>query len=251
MSISPGTCGSCRPGRAGEAPTWCPSTQGPGWPTPRCSSGWCRCGVVPAVSGGWCPASYRWTGNDLGPSPVSQSAAAAASKAAVKKPAATTAKPKDASTTPRQKLTTNCQPCLSADANECYNIGYNLNPNYFASTGTSGDLTGLPCIFVNAGLVGISGCGINAASGEKDGSAGASGTGSSGDESSTLPPGGGDPSNKAQQDAIVPRPIRWGVLRGCASRPFTASVAFTLDSGARLSLLPPEGETSNDAAGFA
>src|SRR4051794_21861493 len=49
----------------------------------------------------------------------------------------------------------------------------------------------------------------------------------------------------------VPRPIRRGVLRGCASRLFTASVAFTLDSGARLSLLPPEGETSNDAAGFA
>ena len=28
-------------------------------------------------------------------------------------------------------------------------------------------------------------------------------------------------------------------------------MAFALDSGARLSLLPPEGETSNDAAGFA
>lgn len=37
----------------------------------------------------------------------------------------------------------------------------------------------------------------------EDGSAGTSGTGSSGDESSTLPPGGGDPSNKAQQDAIA------------------------------------------------
>ncbi len=49
----------------------------------------------------------------------------------------------------------------------------------------------------------------------------------------------------------VPRPIRRGVLRGCASRLFAASMAFTLISGARHSLLPPEGETSNDAAGFA
>jgi hypothetical protein len=104
--------------------------------------------------------------------------AAAPSKTVVRKPAATAATPKDASTNPCQKLTTNCQPCLSADANECYNIAYNLNPNYFASTGKSGDSRGsLPCIFVSAGLVGISGCGINAASGEKDGSAGAPGTG--------------------------------------------------------------------------
>jgi hypothetical protein len=49
----------------------------------------------------------------------------------------------------------------------------------------------------------------------------------------------------------VPRPIRRGVLRGCASRLSTASMAFALISGARHSLLPPEGETSNDAAGFA
>jgi hypothetical protein len=49
----------------------------------------------------------------------------------------------------------------------------------------------------------------------------------------------------------VPRPIRRGVLRGCASRLFAASMAFALISGARHSLLPPEGETSNDAAGFA
>jgi hypothetical protein len=49
----------------------------------------------------------------------------------------------------------------------------------------------------------------------------------------------------------VPRPIRRGVPHGCASRLFAASMAFTLISGARHSLLPPEGETSNDAAGFA
>ena len=62
--------------------------------------------------------------------------------------------------------------------------------------------------------------------------------------------GEGLPSSRRHY-RYVPRPIRRGVLRGCASRLFTASVAFTLDSGARLSLLPPEGETSNDAAGFA
>jgi hypothetical protein len=49
----------------------------------------------------------------------------------------------------------------------------------------------------------------------------------------------------------VPRPIRRGVPHGCASRLFAASMAFTLISGARHSLLPPEDETSNDAAGFA
>jgi hypothetical protein len=49
----------------------------------------------------------------------------------------------------------------------------------------------------------------------------------------------------------TPRPIRRGVPHGCASRLFAASMAFTLISGARHSLLPPEGETSNDAAGFA
>jgi hypothetical protein len=49
----------------------------------------------------------------------------------------------------------------------------------------------------------------------------------------------------------VPRPIRRGVPHGCASRLFAASMAFTLISGARHSLFPPEGETSNDAADFA
>jgi hypothetical protein len=37
----------------------------------------------------------------------------------------------------------------------------------------------------------------------------------------------------------VPRPIRRGVLDGCASRHFTASMAFTVISAARLPLLPP------------
>ena len=36
----------------------------------------------------------------------------------------------------------------------------------------------------------------------------------------------------------VPRPIRRGVLGGCTSRVFTASMAFTLNSRARLSLSP-------------
>ena len=36
----------------------------------------------------------------------------------------------------------------------------------------------------------------------------------------------------------VPRPLRRGVLRGCASRLFTPSMAFT-HTGARLSLVPP------------
>ena len=68
--------------------------------------------------------------------------------------------------------------------------------------GKSGDSVGLPCISVSAGLVNISGCGINAASGEKDGSASASGAGdSSGDGSSTPSFGGGDSSNIAKKSA--------------------------------------------------
>jgi hypothetical protein len=43
----------------------------------------------------------------------------------------------------------------------------------------------------------------------------------------------------------VPRPLRRGVLHGCASRLFTASMAFAVNRPARLSLM------SNDAAGFA
>ena len=62
--------------------------------------------------------------------------------------------------------------------------------------------------------------------------------------------GEGLPSSRRHY-RCVPRPIRRGVLHGCASRLFAASMAFTLISGARHSLLPPEGETSNDAAGFA
>jgi hypothetical protein len=49
----------------------------------------------------------------------------------------------------------------------------------------------------------------------------------------------------------VPRPIRRKVLHGCASRLFAASMAFTLIPGARHPLIPPKGETSNDAAGVA
>jgi hypothetical protein len=58
-------------------------------------------------------------------------------------------------------------------------------------------------------------------------------------------------TNLCSRIRCVPRPIRRGVLRGYASRLFAASMAFTLNSGARHSLLPPEGKTSNDAAGFA
>ena len=50
--------------------------------------------------------------------------------------------------------------------------------------------------------------------------------------------GEGLPSSRRHY-RCVPRPIRRGVPRGCASRLFAASVAFALDSGARLSLLPP------------
>jgi hypothetical protein len=53
---------------------------------------------------------------------------------------------------------------------------------------------------------------------------------------------------------------RFTVMRRMLAPPFLAGNVdarqrdrphFALDSGARLSLLPPEGETSNDAAGFA
>ena len=36
----------------------------------------------------------------------------------------------------------------------------------------------------------------------------------------------------------VPSPLRRGVPRGCTFRIFTASMAFTLKLGARLSLIP-------------
>jgi len=44
----------------------------------------------------------------------------------------------------------------------------------------------------------------------------------------------------------VPRPLRRGVLRGCTSRLFTPSMAFTQRDEARLSLIH-----AHDAAGFA
>ena len=47
--------------------------------------------------------------------------------------------------------------------------------------------------------------------------------------------GEGLPSSR-RHHLNVPRPIRRGVPRGCASRIFTASMAFTVNSPARLSL---------------
>jgi len=49
----------------------------------------------------------------------------------------------------------------------------------------------------------------------------------------------------------VPRPLRRGVLHGCTSRYFTASMAFALKDGARLSLDPAPRGHFHDAAGFA
>src|SRR3954452_7374324 len=50
----------------------------------------------------------------------------------------------------------------------------------------------------------------------------------------------------------VPRPLRRGVLRGCASRLYTPSMAFAVKDPARLSLSPvPQDEHTNGAAGFA
>jgi hypothetical protein len=50
--------------------------------------------------------------------------------------------------------------------------------------------------------------------------------------------GEGLPSSR-RHPRYVPRPIRRGVPHGCASRLYTASMAFTLISGARHSLRPP------------
>src|SRR5208282_2548076 len=50
--------------------------------------------------------------------------------------------------------------------------------------------------------------------------------------------GEGLPSSR-RHPRYVPRPIRRGVPHGCASRLFAASMAFTLNSGARHSLHPP------------
>lgn len=92
---------------------------------------------------------------------------AAENKVTVKKSAATAAKPNDASASLCQKLPTDCQACSSADAYECYHIAHNLNPNYFASTGKSGDSVGSGPCFLDAGFSIIGECGFNAASGEK------------------------------------------------------------------------------------
>ena len=72
----------------------------------------------------------------------------------------------------------------------------------------------------------------------------------SGDTSAGHRAGEDLPSSR-RHHRCVPSPIRRGVLRGCASRLFAASMAFALNSGARHSLFPPEDGTSNDAAGFA
>jgi len=50
--------------------------------------------------------------------------------------------------------------------------------------------------------------------------------------------GEGLPSSR-RHHRYVPRPIRRGVPHGCASRLYTASMAFALNSGTRHSLLPP------------
>ena len=50
--------------------------------------------------------------------------------------------------------------------------------------------------------------------------------------------GEGLPSSR-RHPRCVPRPLRRGVPHGCASRLYTASMAFTLITGARHSLAPP------------
>jgi hypothetical protein len=103
---------------------------------------------------------------------------------------------KKSSTNLCQKLATNCQPCQSADATECYNLRFALEPGAFASTGTqprdSG--SGQDLCPTDAGIfLTISGCGtMNAASGEGE-SPGAKGSGG-GEDSAPLPPGG-DPKD--------------------------------------------------------
>jgi hypothetical protein len=60
----------------------------------------------------------------------------------------------------------------------------------------------------------------------------------SGDNSAGHRAGEGLPSSRRHY-LDVPRPIRRGVPDGCASRHFTASMAFTVIPAARLPLLPP------------
>jgi hypothetical protein len=73
----------------------------------------------------------------------------------------------------------------------------------------------------------------------------------SGDKIAGHRAGEGLPSSRRHY-LNVPRPIRRRVPDGCASRLFTASMAFAVLSAARLPLSPAHtGGTSNDAAGFA
>src|ERR1022692_887303 len=64
-------------------------------------------------------------------------------------------------------------------------------------------------------------------------------------------PGRGWPPQFPPSPSIRSAPHTPGSPSGCASRLYTASMAFTLNSEARHSLLPPEDETPHDAAGFA
>jgi guanyl-specific ribonuclease Sa len=125
---------------------------------------------------------------------------------------------KKSSATPCQQLATNCQPCQSADATECYNFNWNLNTGLFAGTNKprdSGTSEGL-CPADGGTFFIISGCGtINTASGQGGSSAGASGgDGSSGDGSRGLPPGGGDASNLANiaRELLREEQNAWKVL---------------------------------------
>src|SRR5689334_3619705 len=73
----------------------------------------------------------------------------------------------------------------------------------------------------------------------------------SGDNTAGHRAGEGLPSSR-RHPRYVPRPLRRGVPHGCASRLCTASMAFTLITGARHSLAPPStGGNGYDAAGFA
>ena len=62
--------------------------------------------------------------------------------------------------------------------------------------------------------------------------------------------GEGLPSSR-RHPRYVPRPIRRGVLHGCASRLFAASMAFAPISRGSALPCPAQGRMSNDAAGFA
>src|SRR5689334_20016723 len=73
----------------------------------------------------------------------------------------------------------------------------------------------------------------------------------SGDNTAGHRAGEGLPSSR-RHPRYVPRPLRRGVPHGCASRLYTASMAFTLITRARHSLAPPStGGNGYDAAGFA